>query len=87
MITSLIAKGADPNRSNRNGETPLHVAAGLVVEPMASKSDLTDISGDEAHNRGETISAALTSLLIQNGAAVDALTSNGRHPLHLAATR
>ena len=97
-ITALIAKGVDPNCHNKDGYTPLMVAAGLGKEEavkalIAGGADVDAKTGEDARGpKGFTALMAAAAkgqvgsaeILIANGATVDASTTTGITPLVLA---
>ena len=89
----LIAQGANVNDPNREGRTPLHLAAkatniDLVNTLIAKGADInaTDQYGaTPLHMAAETGNVAIVQALIAAGALVNTTTINGNTPLHLAA--
>lgn len=70
MIPILISGGADANRPDVNGMTPLHLAI--------------DIEADGASQSGARPSAEITRTLLAQGARTDVRDSLGRTPIDLA---
>ncbi|MFB8787332.1 MAG: ankyrin repeat domain-containing protein [Potamolinea sp.] len=82
----LIAKGADVNAKNKNGETPLHLARS---QEMAQLLIAKGADVNAKNKNGETPlhlarSQEMVQLLIAKGADVNAKNKNGETPLRLA---
>lgn len=90
-VRTLLARGADPNRSTRDGLTALILAAHggdpETVETLAKQPGLTEEAANEAlgvaasKNRAD----AARVLIELGGAAVDSRDERGRSPLLRAA--
>jgi len=92
-VALLIEKGADVGDKNKNGKTPLHVAAywGKVNVASTLIEKGADVNAEDAKGNTplhETIllgSVDVAKLLINNKANVNAENKKGRTPLHVAA--
>jgi hypothetical protein len=92
-VRTLLTDGNDINAGNRNGETPLHLAAeqgnsdivkilleqGAMVDAVETAAGYTPL-----HYAARQGHSDLCDLLIRFGADPDALTENLDSPLHLA---
>ena len=80
IIQTLLQHGADPNLSNKNHVTPLHIAAAI---PSSVVSQSTAQSTNESVLI--PVGPQITTLLIKSGAKTDVETISGKTPLHVAA--
>lgn len=91
VLAALASRGADIERRNPSGDTPLMslIRAGLSVETLLShgaKIGKTDTSGNyEVHIAAISNNVAALRSLINRGARADAIDPMGRTPLHIAA--
>ena len=94
-VRALIAAGADVNTAQGDGMTGLHWAAHNGATEIArlllgagADRDMTTRLGDHTplHVASRAGQASTVSVLLDAGAAVNALTTTGATPLHFAAT-
>jgi hypothetical protein len=93
-VRELLDQGVDANKANRDGETPLHMAAArgqyrvaeLLLErgAKASINARTVWKGTPLHTAAEWGKYDIADLLIDEGADIDAEDNNKQTPLHLA---
>ena len=92
----LISSGAEVNCPEEEGFAPLHVACQgghyqvvkIILESPDADVDLvakTNTAWYPIHFSTQENHAEVVELLIENGATVDALSSDGHTPLHLSA--
>ena len=69
----LLARGADPNLGDANGDTPLILAARRGFVEAVARMLMTSPDVDKTNRLGETalIAAAITKMLLQAGADPD----------------
>lgn len=91
----LLAKGAQVNSQNENGQSPLHLyltrdVPTPVIELLLSKgADVTikDNSGQTPlHHAVSNVAATHAKLLLDNKADPNSQDNEGRTPLHIAAS-
>ncbi len=94
IVRELLARGADPNAKDEDGDTPLHNAVQDGNEELArllvaSGADVNveNAGGSTALHYAVCESRSLTELLLSHGAAVDPTDRQGDTPLHNAALR
>ena len=90
MVAALLAAGADPKAYDKNGETPLHVAARWssldAIEALIA-------AGADANARDESgktplhtaVGSAVVAALLAAGADANARDEGGKTPLHTSA--
>ena len=85
----LIANGADVDRKNKRGESPLFYASGNILELLISEGanvNSTNLNGNTPlFEMIESDAKKSVELLISNGAKVNVINNEGLTPLHIAA--
>ncbi len=95
VLRLLLKAGADPNRGDRKGVTPLHLAA--LVEDSATTLLLTGLDSTSGTVRGPPMGIdrmiytgyrgkEIVALLLEHGANANVKTQGGLTPLDLAAS-
>ena len=93
-VKALLDRGADPRASNKNGWTPLHLAAQFNENPGVVTLLLDRGADPRASNNGHTPlhwavrsngNPGVVTLLLDRGADPRVPDKNGRTPLHEAA--
>ncbi|KAK3322853.1 hypothetical protein B0H66DRAFT_215826 [Apodospora peruviana] len=79
MVELLLRQGADVNRRDKDGHTPLHAICYNIPEPQVSMNGIQVPSSDPS---GEVTS--IINLLLQHGADVNAQSDILTTPLHIA---
>jgi ankyrin repeat protein len=102
IVELLLSRGAEPDHVDATGKTPIVYAAArgfaLVVRRLLDAgvdaktrygNDLTALMWAAGHEDGvgAAAAAAVTELLIEHGAATDAIDNRGRTALMIAAER
>ncbi|MBI4471167.1 MAG: ankyrin repeat domain-containing protein [Acidobacteria bacterium] len=88
IIRTLAAAGANHSIALPNGNTPLHVAAGIAVEKNNRPTDRVERTGDDeapASPRSETRVFETTKALLDMGAGLNQVNEGGDTALHAAA--
>jgi ankyrin repeat protein len=97
LIFFLITGGADVNRQNEEGETPLHKACSryktseetirTLVQRGARPNVLDTHGRSPLENACECASIEVIRCLVVNGAVINAYDDTNHHPLHAACKR
>jgi ankyrin repeat protein len=87
LVRKLLAKGADPNTRNADGEYPLlqtkQVAILSALLEHGADPNVTDGRGDTLlHTLGASADATLVALCLAKGGNATARNANGNTPLH-----
>ena len=93
LQATLRRFGKDYDNWDRDGETPLHLAADnnavetatLLVERGAAVNAKNNNGRTPLHFAADNNAVETATLLVERGAAVNAKNNNGRTPLHFAA--
>jgi ankyrin repeat protein len=94
-VRQLITSGSNPNETNEETRTGLHVAAingnlsiAAILIKGRAKLDITDKLGNTPlHYAADRNQAEMAKLLLDAGAAADPINRNGATPLMMAAGR
>ena len=83
----LIINGANINATDNNGYTPLHAAA-LGYMSQYGYSFMTELTGYAYFQKiSSMINAEICSVLLKNGANINATNESGKTPLCIAASK
>jgi ankyrin repeat protein len=94
-VRQLVTSGNNPNETNEEGRTGLHVAAingnlsiAAILIKGRAKLDVADKLGNTPlHYAAERNQVEMAALLVDAGAAADPINRNGVTPLMMAAGR